>query len=96
MVTRIGTAQRKTRHKFLVHYRNRGKISVSKFLQEFDLGQHVNLKINSQVQEGRFYPRFHGLNGVISGKRGSCYQVTIKDQDKTKILYVHPIHLQKQ
>ena len=93
MVTRIGTKQRKTRHKFKRNYREKGKISLSQYFQTFNVGDKVNLKINSNVQKGRFFPRFHGLTGSISGKKGRCYQVTINDGDKQKILFVHPIHL---
>ncbi len=96
MVTRIGTKQRKTRHKFKRNYRTKGKISISKYLQEFKEGEKVNLKINSNVVKGRFFPRFHGLTGTISGKmKGSCYEVIIKDGGKEKHLFIHPIHLKK-
>ena len=96
MVTRIGTKQRKTRHKFKLNYRQRGKVSLSKYFLEFNKGDKVNLKIHPNVQEGRFFPRFHGLTGTINGKKqGRCYQVVIKDGGKEKILYVHPIHLHK-
>jgi len=59
-------------------------------------GDLVSLKIIGNVQEGRFYPRFHGLTGRVTGKRGSCYQVKIRDQGKEKLVFVHPIHLKKQ
>jgi large subunit ribosomal protein L21e len=96
MVTRVGTKQRKTRHKFKRHYREKGKIPLSKYLQEFREGDKVNLKINSNIAKGRFFPRFHGLTGTITGKmKGSCYEVTIKDGRKSKTLYIHPIHLSK-
>lgn len=96
MVKRIGTKQRKTRDKFKLHYRERGKISISKYYQEFKDGDKVCLKISSQVQYGRFFPRFHGASGIITGKRGACYCVMIKDGDKLKDFYVHPIHLIRQ
>ncbi len=96
MGKRIGTKQRKTRDKYKVGYRNRGKISLSKYFQEFQEGDLVSLKIIGNVQEGRFYPRFHGLTGRVTGKRGSCYQVKIRDQGKEKLVFVHPIHLKKQ
>ena len=96
MVTRIGTKQRKTRHKFTQHYRKKGKIPLSQYFQEFEEGSKVNLKINPNIQKGRFFPRFHGLTGTISGnKKGQCYEVTIKDGGKQKTLYIHPIHLLK-
>lgn len=96
MVTRIGSKQRKTRHKFMRHYREKGKIPLSKYFQEFKEGDNVNLKINSNVQKGQFFRRFHGLTGKVTGKkRGACYEVLIKDGGKQKIVYVHPIHLKK-
>ena len=95
MVTRIGTKQRKTRHKFTQHYRKKGKIPLSQYFQQLNEGEKVNLKVNPTVQKGRFFPRFHGKTGTIIGKRGFCYQVKIKDGNKEKTLYVHPIHLKK-
>ena len=96
MVKRIGSRQRKTRHKFMLHYRERGKIPLSRYFQEFKDGDFVNLGIQPNVQKGRFYRRFHGCSGVVTGKKGSCYEVTIQDGNKEKKLYVHPVHLQKQ
>lgn len=95
MVTRIGTKQRKTRHKFKLNLRERGKLSLSRYFQEFKDGDKVGLKVFSGVQKGRFFPRFHGHTGTIVGKRGFCYAVKIKDGGKEKTLYVHPIHLKK-
>ena len=96
MVMRIGTKQRKTRYKFKKEYREKGKLSLSRYFQRFEVGDQVNLKINSSIQKGRFYPRFHGLTGNVVGKRGFCYEVEIFDGNKQKRLYVHPIHLNKQ
>ncbi|MBU0470501.1 MAG: 50S ribosomal protein L21e [Nanoarchaeota archaeon] len=96
MVTRIGTKQRKTRHKFKRSVRNRGKIPLSRYFQEFKEGDKVNLKIDSNaVHKGCFFPRFHGMTGTVVGMKGSCYSVQIKDGGKQKTLYVHPIHLKK-
>ena len=97
MVTRIGTKQRKTRHKFQRSIREKGKVSLSRYFQEFSTGDKVALKINSNVQKGGFFPRFHGFTGTITGnKRGFCYEIKINDGKKQKTLYVHPIHLKKQ
>jgi large subunit ribosomal protein L21e len=95
MVTRIGTKQRKTRHKFKRNVRDKGKIPLSRYFQEFKEGERVNLKINSNVQKGQFFPRFHGSSGLVTGKKGSCYQIKIKDGNKEKTLFVHPIHLKR-
>jgi large subunit ribosomal protein L21e len=96
MVTRIGTKQRKTRQKYKQHYRKKGKIPLSKYFQEFANGDKVGLKTMPNVQKGRFFPRFQGMTGTISGMKGACYQVTITDGAKKKELFVHPIHLVKQ
>lgn len=97
MVKRIGSKQRKTRHKFLRHYKEKGKISLSKYFQVFGADQRVSLKINPAVSKGQFFRRFHGYTGTITGKmKGSCYEITIRDGGKDKLLYVHPIHLIKQ
>jgi len=73
----------------------KGKISLSKYFQEFQDGDKVNLKVNPNVQKGRFFPRFHGMTGDILGKKGRCYEVLIKDGGKKKQLSIHPIHLKK-
>lgn len=96
MVKRIGTKQRKTRHKYTLNYHERGKIPLSRYFQEFKTGDKVNLKINSNIQKGRFFPRFHGFTGTVTGIKGACYEVKIKDGNKEKWVYVHPIHLKKQ
>jgi large subunit ribosomal protein L21e len=47
-------------------------------------------------QKGMYYPRFHGKSGIVSGMRGDCYEIVIKDSAKQKTLVVHPIHLKRQ
>ncbi len=95
MVQRIGTQQRKTRYKLKRHYREKGKIPLSRYFQEFQLGEKVSLKLNSIVQKGRFHPRFHGLTGTVTGKKGFCYEVKVTDGQKEKRVFIHPIHLLK-
>ena len=76
--------------------REKGKLSLSRYFQEFEAGEMVNLKINSNVQKGQFFRRFHGMTGMITGKKkGFSYEVKIKDLGKEKTLYIYPIHLQK-
>jgi len=96
MGQRVGSLLRKTRQKMRLNYREQGKLSLSRYFQEFNDGDKVALKIQSNIIKGRFFPRFQGLTGTISGKRGDCYAVLIKDHDKHKKLFVHPVHLKKQ
>jgi large subunit ribosomal protein L21e len=86
---------RGTRQKFKKHYRTKGKVSIRKFFQDFKEGDQVVLKVEPAYHKGRYYPRFHGKSGVISGKRGSNYTVLIKDGGKDKMIIVHPVHLQR-
>tara|TARA_Y100000310_G_scaffold159115_1_gene158583 strand:- start:5907 stop:6203 length:297 start_codon:yes stop_codon:yes gene_type:complete len=96
MVTRIGTKNRKTRNKFKQTLREKGKIPLSRYFETFEKGDKVNLKVNSTVQKGQFFRRFHGMTGTITGiQKGACFEVAIKDRSKAKLLYVHPIHMRK-
>ena len=95
MAKRIGGFRRKTRNKLKKTLKNKGKISIKKYFQQFDIGEKVILKAEPAVQSGMYFPRFHSRTGLVKGKKGSCYEILIKDGGKTKTLIVHPIHLQK-
>ncbi len=95
MSKRIGGFRRKTRNKLKKSLRDKGKISINKYFQEFKTGEKVVLKAEPAIQKGMYFPRFHSKTGLIKGKKGSCYEIIIKDGGKAKMLIVHPIHLQK-
>jgi large subunit ribosomal protein L21e len=95
MVKRIGGFRRKTRYKFRKQKRNRGKISLTDYFQSFSAGDKVYLGVEPAVQKGMYYPRFMGKTGIIKGKRGRCYEVSINDVNKAKLLVVHPVHLRR-
>lgn len=92
---RVGGSRRKTRHKLKKSIRQKGKISLSKYFQVFELGDKVLLKAEPAVQKGMFHPRFYGRSGEIIKKKGRCYEIKIKDGGKAKIIISHPIHLRK-
>jgi len=93
MVKRIGGFRRKTRYKFRKERKNKGKISVTRYMQTFIVGDKVYLGVEPSVQKGMYHPRFMGKSGIVKGKRGKCYEVAINDMGKAKKLIVHPIHL---
>ncbi|MBI2105638.1 50S ribosomal protein L21e [Candidatus Woesearchaeota archaeon] len=95
MAQRIGRSRRKTRDKLKKHYKQKGKISIRNYLQEFKAEERVILKAEPAVQTGMYFPRFHGKVGIVKGKQGDCYKVKIKDFKKPKILLIHPVHLKK-
>lgn len=93
MVKRIGGFRRKTRRKLAKKENEKGKISITRYLQSFKEGERVCLKAEPAIQRGMYLPRFHGRVGVIKGMRGGCYEVMIRDGNKEKKLIVHPVHL---
>jgi len=95
MVQRIGGFRRKTRYKFSKEKRRRGKISVTRYFQSFNIGDSVYLHVEPAVQKGMYHPRFMGKAGIVKGKRGRCYEVSINDIGKGKTVVVHPVHLKR-
>ncbi len=94
MVDRVGGFRRNTRYKLQKNVRQRGKVSLRRFLQSFEIGEVVRLAAEPAYQKGMYFPRFYGKVGKISKKVGTCYEVAIKD-GKDKIVVVHPVHLTK-
>ncbi len=95
MAQRTGGARRKTRSKFKKKAKDKGKISIRRYLQEFKNGERVVLKAEPTIQKGMYFRRFHGKVGKVMGKKGECYKVIIKDFNKEKEVIVHPVHLKK-
>ena len=95
MVRRIGGFRRKTRYKLTKEKRSRGKISMTNYFQSFNAGDRVSLYVEPAVQKGMYRPTFMGKAGIIQGMRGRCYEVSIKDGGKKKMLIIHPVHLRK-
>jgi large subunit ribosomal protein L21e len=95
MVTRIGGFRRKTRYKLQKKKTEKGKLSITRYLQSFKDGDTVSLKAEPSIHNGMYYPKFHGKTGVVVGKSGGCYEVLIKDGSVKKKLVVHPVHLKK-
>ncbi|MBS3174531.1 50S ribosomal protein L21e [Candidatus Woesearchaeota archaeon] len=95
MVKRIGGFRRKTRHKLAKNYREKGKLSLVKYFQQFKTGDKVCLVAEPSKHNGMYHPRFHGRVGTVDGKKGNCYEVQIRDGNMRKSLIVHPIHLKR-
>lgn len=95
MANRVGTSRRKTRSKLRKPADMRGKTNINAFLQTFNDGERVVVKLDPAYQRGMCHPRFQGHSGSISGKKGMCYLVNINDGNKQKKLIVHPAHLKR-
>jgi large subunit ribosomal protein L21e len=95
MPERKGGNRRKTRKKFSKGLREKGKVSLKDYFQEFEEGQKVTLLIESAYQKGMYHRKFYSKTGAISGKQGKCYLVSILDGKMKKKVIVHPVHLKK-
>ncbi len=95
MTKRIGGSRRKTRHKMSKNVRDKGKISLVRYLQDFKTGDKVCLNADPSVHEGLYHSRFHGKVGTVMAKRGKCFEVKILDVKMPKLLTVHPVHLKR-
>lgn len=71
----------------------RGKISLSKILHEYELGEKVVIKLNPTVHKGMPHRRYHGNVGTVVGKRGRAYVVDVTQGDAVRRIFVPPEHL---
>lgn len=92
---RKGGSRRRSRHIFKKNKREKGKISIMRYLQKFEQGDKVILSAESAVQKAIYHRRFHGKKGIVQTQRGSCYEVNIKDGNKIKTLILHPVHIKR-
>ena len=69
---KTGGSRRKSRYVFRKHKSQKGKISLSMYLQSFKEGDKVRLSVEPAVQKGMYHSRFYGRAGVVKGKKGRC------------------------
>ena len=72
-----------------------GKITATKLIKDFKVGDRVVIKIRPYYKEGLPHPRYNARIGVVKEIRGSHYVVEIKDGNKKKELISSPVHLEK-
>ncbi len=91
---RRGRSYRKgTRQALRKHPRDRGKVTITRMLRKFNVGDKVAIVLEPAYHFGMPHPRFKGRVGEVVGQQGDCYLVKIKDGGKVKILISHPVHL---
>jgi large subunit ribosomal protein L21e len=95
MTTRMDGFRKRTRSKFTKHASTKGKISIRKYLQKFEVGEKVSLSVEPAYQKGMYRPKYMGKTGTILRQKGTCYEVQINDLGKNKTLIIHPVHLIK-
>jgi large subunit ribosomal protein L21e len=96
MARRLGGNRRKSANKFEKSHRQRGKISMSRLFQVFEVDDRVMLVAEPAYHKGLFHSRFHGKSGKIIGTQGGCYRVCVRDGGKDKTIVTPGIHLKLQ
>ena len=85
----------KTRQLLKKKPRARGLSPITRGFQTFEEGEKVNIVIDPSIHKGMPHSRFHGLTGVVTGIRGTAYEVSVNVGGKTKIVASRPEHLVK-
>lgn len=67
------------------------KYNITKYLQEFEIGDRVVIEPYSHSQSGLPHKRYRGKVGIIEGKRGKAYIIKVDG----KIIITKPEHLKK-
>jgi len=74
--------------------RTRGKLQLSKYFQELEVGEKVAI-IRERAVASTFPVRLQGRTGVVEERRGKAYVIKINDSNKEKKFLIEPIHLKK-
>jgi len=91
MVRKSKGFRTRTRHK--LRQETRLRPTITKFLQEFQIGQNVAIEPEPSSHKGMPYPKFTGAAGKVVAKRGSSYIVEINVGDSKKTIISRPEHL---
>ncbi|MGI0131975.1 MAG: 50S ribosomal protein L21e [Thermoplasmata archaeon] len=83
----------RSRGTFTKEVRERGLPPITRFLQEFDVGARVIVRLEASDPHGQPHPRYQGRVCVVLGKVGRAYRLSFLDGGKPKELIANPIHL---
>lgn len=92
MVQKSRGPRHKTRKKMQV----RQIATPAAHLKSFEYGERVGIKLQPNIKsKGYPYIKFHGLTGMVIGKRGRAYIIRVRDKNALKTLILKPVHLKK-
>ncbi|WP_075057504.1 50S ribosomal protein L21e [Thermogymnomonas acidicola] len=74
-----------------------GMPPVTRFMQEFEVGDYASIDIEPSVHSGMPYHGFQGgLTGRVVARQGDCYLVAVRvGGGVTKKVLAAPVHLKK-
>ncbi len=74
--------------------KNRGKLGLSQYFQEFEIGQKVAI-VREHSLNPAFPKRIQGLTGNVIGTKGKAYIIRALDGKEAKDYIIMPMHLKK-
>ena len=83
----------RSRGTFTKEVRDRGLPPITRFLQKFEIGSKVIVRIEASDPHGQPHPRYQGRVCTVVGKVGRAYRISFVDGHKPKQLIAHAIHL---
>mgnify|MGYP000159135704 FL=1 len=84
-----------SRKKFTRAKRERGLSPITRILEQYGVGESVNIVIDPSIQRGQPHHRFHGLTGTVIRMQGKACVVSTKEGDAVKQLIIRPEHLRR-
>lgn len=73
--------------------RERGKVQISRYIQNFKEGDEVIITIEPSSQKGMPRLRYKGYRGTVVCKQGRCYKIALKSGNKDMQVISAPEHL---
>jgi large subunit ribosomal protein L21e len=74
--------------------RERGMPPVTRYLQAFNVGDKVVVRLEASDPHGMPHPRYQGRTCTVVAKVGRAYRIDFLDGGKRKELIANPVHLQ--
>jgi large subunit ribosomal protein L21e len=73
--------------------REKGLPPVTRYLQTFEVGQRVVVRLEASDPHGMPHPRYQGRTATVEARVGRAYRIVFRDGGKEKRLTANPVHL---
>ena len=83
----------RTRGSLTKEARERGLPPVTRFLQTFEPGARVIVRLEASDPRGQPHPRYQGRVAVVVGRVGRAFRIEFLDGNKRKQLIANAVHL---
>jgi large subunit ribosomal protein L21e len=78
--------RRRTRSKFAKGFKQHGAIKISKYLTNFKIGDHVDIKVDGAIHKGMPFKFYHGRTGTIFNVNPRSVGVIIRKQVRSRYI----------